>query len=47
MLNELAERHRRRADAGSRRTSACNIITISTRGRDHLIRLDQVLDDLH
>ncbi|MBB5926933.1 MarR family winged helix-turn-helix transcriptional regulator [Streptomyces echinatus] len=46
VLNELAERHlvERTPDPDDQRR---NIITISTRGRDHLIRLDQVLDDLH
>ncbi|WP_424887146.1 MarR family winged helix-turn-helix transcriptional regulator [Streptomyces sp. XH2] len=46
VLNELAERDlvERAPDPGDRRR---NIITISTRGRRHLRRLDKVLDDLH
>jgi DNA-binding MarR family transcriptional regulator len=46
VLNELAERDlvERAPDPDDRRR---NIITISTRGRRHLRRLDKVLDDLH
>ncbi|MDH6576549.1 MarR family transcriptional regulator [Kitasatospora sp. MAP5-34] len=46
VLNELAERDlvERMPDPDDRRR---NIITISTRGRRHLRRLDKVLDDLH
>ncbi|MFI5554867.1 MarR family winged helix-turn-helix transcriptional regulator [Streptomyces sp. NPDC051738] len=46
VLNELAERDlvERAPDPDDRRR---NIITISTRGRRRLRRLDQVLDDLH
>ncbi|MFC5149510.1 MarR family winged helix-turn-helix transcriptional regulator [Streptomyces aureoversilis] len=46
VLNELTERDlvARAPDPDDRRR---NIITISTRGRRHLHRLDQVLDDLH
>ncbi|MER7479160.1 MarR family transcriptional regulator [Streptomyces sp. NPDC126510] len=46
VLNELAERDlvERSPDPGDRRR---NVITISARGRRHLRRLDQVLDDLH
>ncbi|MDV5143391.1 MarR family transcriptional regulator [Streptomyces sp. SBC-4] len=46
LLNELAERDlvERAPDPDDRRR---NIITISTRGRRHLRRLDKVLDDLH
>ncbi|PCG83784.1 MarR family transcriptional regulator [Streptomyces sp. WZ.A104] len=46
VLNELAERHlvERAPDPDDRRR---NVITISTRGRRHLCRLDEVLDDLH
>lgn len=46
VLNELAERDLvdRTPDPDDRRR---NVITISSRGRRHLRRLDKVLDDLH
>ncbi|OEJ35076.1 MarR family winged helix-turn-helix transcriptional regulator [Streptomyces subrutilus] len=46
VLNELAERDlvARAPDPDDRRR---NIITLSPRGRRHLCRLDEVLDDLH
>lgn len=46
VLNELAERDLvdRAPDPDDRRR---NVITISSRGRRHLSRLDKVLDDLH
>lgn len=46
VLNELAERDlvERAPDPDDRRR---NVITISSRGRRHLRRLDTVLDDLH
>ncbi|MCK8436549.1 MarR family transcriptional regulator [Streptomyces sp. D2-8] len=46
VLNELAERDLvdRAPDPDDRRR---NVITISSRGRRHLCRLDKVLDDLH
>ncbi|WP_069886183.1 MarR family winged helix-turn-helix transcriptional regulator [Streptomyces luteocolor] len=46
VLNELAERHlvERAPDPADQRR---NIITVNTRGRHHLRRLDQVLDELH
>ncbi|MFH8411253.1 MarR family winged helix-turn-helix transcriptional regulator [Streptomyces sp. NPDC018019] len=46
VLNELVEREfvERAPDPGDRRR---NLITISARGRRHLHRLDEVLDNLH
>ncbi|MEU3490371.1 MarR family winged helix-turn-helix transcriptional regulator [Streptomyces massasporeus] len=46
VLNELAERDlvERTPDPADRRR---NVITISSRGRRHLDRLDALLDDLH
>ncbi|MEU9235506.1 MarR family winged helix-turn-helix transcriptional regulator [Streptomyces subrutilus] len=46
VLNELTERDlvARAPDPADRRR---NIITLSPRGRSHLRRLDEVLDDLH
>ncbi|GAA0611436.1 hypothetical protein GCM10010394_46550 [Streptomyces crystallinus] len=46
VLNELAERDfiERAPDPEDRRR---NVITITTQGRQHLRRLDKILDDLH